>query len=65
MKMADVRKKARATGVEAGKLGKKELILAIQAAEGNEQCFGSGRRDCAQAGCCWRGDCLPEDKRAV
>lgn len=58
MKVADIRKKAKSLGVESGKLGKKELVRAIQAAEGNPQCFDSGRADCSEAKCCWRSDCL-------
>lgn len=58
VKMADVKKKAKAAGVGTANRDKKGLILAIQAAEGNPQCFGSGRSECVETKCCWRDDCL-------
>lgn len=58
MKVADIRKKAKSLGVETGKLARKDLVRAIQAAEGNPQCFDSGRNDCPEMKCCWRKDCI-------
>ena len=60
MKMPDIKKKAKALGVAAGIGSKKaDLIRAIQRAEGNTACFGSGDRSCPQMTCCWRSDGLP------
>lgn len=58
MKVNDVRKKARAAGVDAAKMKKAELIRAIQSAEGSFPCFGTAPAECDQMDCCWRGDCL-------
>ena len=58
MKVNDVRKKARAAGVGAGKMKKADLIRAIQSAEGNVPCFGTALGGCDQIDCCWREDCL-------
>ncbi len=65
MKVADIKKKAKGMGIEAGKLGKKDLVRAIQTAEGNPACFDSGVRDCAQMKCCWRDDCQVQGKLAL
>lgn len=58
MKVTDIKKKAKSLGVEPGKMAKTDLVRAIQAAEGNPQCFDSGRPECAEAKCCWRMDCI-------
>ena len=56
----EVRKRAKKLGVAANNNAKKgEIIRAIQAAEGNPQCFGTGVAEfCNQEKCCWRPDCL-------
>lgn len=56
----EIRKRAKKLGLSPAKTAKKgEIIIAIQAAEGNSQCFGTGRAvDCGQERCCWRPDCL-------
>lgn len=36
------------------------LIRKIQVAQGNPQCFATGKRSCEQAACPWREDCLPK-----
>jgi len=59
LKMPEIKKKAKTLGVEAGKLKKAELILAIQKAEGNTPCFGTGTPACPYLACCWREDCIP------
>jgi len=58
MKMQEVRKRAKQKGVKA-RVGitKRDLIRAIQKAEGNPQCFDAGEKDCPELECCWRGDC--------
>lgn len=61
MRMSEVRAKAKAVGLDPGKMKKTELICAIQKAEGFTVCFGSGRPDCPYTDCCFRSDCI-EDK---
>lgn len=59
MKMADVRKKAKALGIKTSRKSKGDVIREIQAAEGNIVCFGKAGDHCDQHNCCWRDDCLP------
>ena len=58
MDLADIKAKAQALGLIPGKLKKAELILAIQSAEKNTPCFGSGTPACPHMVCCWRIDCI-------
>lgn len=59
MRMSDIEKKARNLGIkDSWKYSKKELIKAIQKAEGNFDCFGTAAAYCDQWVCCWRSDCL-------
>ena len=58
MKLPDIKKKAQATGVNPGKMKKGDLIRAIQKAEGNPSCFGTGTSACPYLDCCWREDCI-------
>lgn len=60
MSIIEIKKKAKELGVAMSKSAKKgEIIRAIQAAEGNSQCFGTGiAKTCSQLNCCWRPDCL-------
>jgi hypothetical protein len=59
MKMEDIRKKARKLGINTGKMGKAELIHAIQRTEGNTPCFGnSNNGNCPYTNCCFRSDCF-------
>jgi len=58
MRLSDIEKKARAMGLkDTWKFSRKELILMIQKAEGNEPCFGTDA-SCDQLACCWRNDCI-------
>lgn len=58
MKLEEIKKIAKLHDIKAGKLKKTELVRAIQAAEGNDTCFESGKAsECGQAGCLWRADC--------
>ncbi len=58
MKVQEIREIAERMGIKAGKMKKADLIRAIQQAEGNENCFETGRVDtCGQDHCLWRGDC--------
>jgi hypothetical protein len=62
MNMNEVRNRARAAGIAAGKIRKAELIRIMQRTEGNMECFGAEWRfDCSQLGCCWRNDCLTKN----
>ena len=56
MKMQDVRKIAKGMGLKTNG-SKAAVITRIQAAEGNDTCFGT-RTTCPQMNCCWRKDCL-------
>ncbi len=59
MRLSDVEKRARASGVtDTWKFSKKELIRLIQRKEGNTDCFADGRVNCAEAACCWRSECM-------
>ncbi len=61
MRMSEVRAKAKALGIDPGKMKKGELVCTIQKAEGFAACFGSGKQDCPYTDCCFRSDCI-EDK---
>ncbi len=58
MTLAQIKKKAKAMGIDPGKMKKADLIRAIQKAEGYTACFGRGQADCPYLDCCWREDCL-------
>ena len=36
------------------------LIRRIQVAEGNSDCFATGRKTCDQSACRWRKECMSE-----
>lgn len=57
MKMQQIREIAKEKSVKAGKMGKIELIRAIQRAEGNNDCFAGNVSGCDQLNCLWREDC--------
>ncbi|MCI5212414.1 MAG: hypothetical protein D3910_27350 [Candidatus Electrothrix sp. ATG2] len=59
MKMKKIRQKAEELGLDAANMKKKDLIRAIQVAEGNFPCFRTENDSCDQINCCWRRDCLP------
>jgi hypothetical protein len=63
MKTTEIRERGKALGLGLpARMRKGEMIRAIQRAEGNQECFGAPWRfDCAQHGCCWRGDCLTRE----
>ncbi|MEI6564244.1 MAG: SAP domain-containing protein [bacterium] len=58
MNINDIKAKAKVLGIALGKLKKTELILAIQKAENNTPCFGTGTAACPYINCCWRKDCI-------
>ena len=58
MTMPEIKMKAKALRIIPGKMKKTELIHAIQAAEGNTQCFGWSNGQCTNIDCCFMKDCL-------
>jgi hypothetical protein len=65
MQMAEVKKRAEGLDLKPGKMGKTDLIHAIQNKEGNVPCFQTGLDSCDQFNCCWRDDCLPASGTAT
>jgi hypothetical protein len=58
MNMQQLREIAKEHGVKPGSLKKIELVQAVQVAEGNEACFGTGKAaHCGQEECLWKVDC--------
>lgn len=58
MKMEEVKEVAKGLGIKPGKMKKGDLIKEIQRAEGNEECYNSGKAaSCGQDACAWREDC--------
>ncbi len=58
MKLQQVKEIAQQRGIKPGRLKKAEIIQAIQAAEGNSQCYNTQSvESCGQSQCLWRGDC--------
>lgn len=61
MKMQEIRIIAKKKGVRQSRMGKADLIRAIQRAEGNFDCFGTAvEEECDQESCLWREDCFFE-----
>jgi len=59
MNMQQIKEIAKEHGVKPGSLKKMELIQAVQSAEGNEACFGTGMAEqCGQDDCLWKEDCI-------
>ncbi len=58
MKMGEVRKMAKKHKINSFGKSKKDLILEIQRAEGNFDCFGKANTFCDQHKCCFRSLCL-------
>jgi len=58
MKLEEIKEMAKQHQIKTARMKKAELVRAIQQAEGNEQCFDSGKTDaCGQEMCLWREDC--------
>lgn len=58
MTLVELKEIAKQHNIKAGKMKKADLIRAIQSAEGNEQCFDTGKSaQCGQEECLWRDDC--------
>lgn len=59
MKIQEIKKIAKTKGIKATNMKKTELILTIQRAESNFDCYGSAVSGfCDQFNCLWREDCL-------
>jgi hypothetical protein len=59
MTIQEVRSIAKTLGIKTARMSKADIIRAIQAAEGNFDCYGSPADGyCDQEDCIWREDCL-------
>ena len=59
MKIDEIKEIAKQHNIKAGKMKKADLVRAIQDAENNELCFGTGKANsCGQNTCMWREDCV-------
>jgi hypothetical protein len=59
--MTEVRASAKSLGVPSFGKSKRELIRAIQRAEGNFDCYGTAFSGfCDQEGCRWHAECLAD-----
>jgi hypothetical protein len=64
MRIQDVRAVGKQKGIDSARMGKADIIRAIQSAEGNYACYGSAAEGiCDQPACAWRDDCLAEAGR--
>ena len=64
METKEIRTIARKRGIVPGKMGRTDLVRAIQREEGNFDCFGTATEEvCDQEGCMWREDCFFESTR--
>ena len=58
MKLDQIREIAKKMNIKAGAKKKRDLVRAIQSAEGNRECFdNSESHSCQQDECLWREDC--------
>jgi len=63
MHIQDIRYIARNMGLRTGRITKKELILSVQAQEGNFPCFATAADGiCNQDRCLWREECFMHAK---
>lgn len=59
MNFNEIKRKAKALGINSYRMKKTELIQAIQRAENNIDCYGTDRvGHCGENDCLWRPDCL-------
>ena len=56
--LPEIRMKAKALGIDPGKMKKPELIHTIQVTEGYSPCFGTSGGHCDYTDCCFIKDCL-------
>jgi hypothetical protein len=58
MTIQETRKIAKSWGIKTANMKKADIIRAIQQAEGNCDCYNTGRvQACGQNACLWREDC--------
>jgi hypothetical protein len=58
-KYNEIQKMAKNMGINTFQMKKKDMILAIQRAENNMECFGTSRVEyCQELSCLWRDDCI-------
>ena len=63
MNMQEIRGRAKDYGIKTSRVGKEDLIRAIQLSEGNFNCFASAvDGECDQLNCVWRDDCFESAK---
>jgi hypothetical protein len=63
VKYSEIQKMAKTMGINTYQMKKNDVILAIQRAENNIECFGTGRVDyCQELSCLWREDCVSLNK---
>ncbi len=61
MNYNEIRKMAKDLNINAFRMKKKDLILAIQQAENNIPCYGTERVSyCQEDTCLWKDDCFSE-----
>jgi hypothetical protein len=61
MDIQEIRQIAGQLGINPTRMGKTDLIQAIQRAEGIADCFGfAAAEECEEESCLWREDCLFE-----
>lgn len=59
MNYNEIRKMAKNMDIYTHRMKKPELILAIQRAENNIECFGTPRVDyCNEGSCLWKDECI-------
>jgi hypothetical protein len=58
-KYNEIQKMAKNIGINTFQMKKKDMILAIQRAENNIECFATARVEyCQELKCLWRDDCI-------
>ena len=63
MKYKEIQKMAKNIRINTFQMKKNDMILAIQRAENNIECFGTGRVEyCQELSCLWREDCVSLNK---
>lgn len=64
MKIQELRAVGKARAIKTARMGKADIIRAIQRDEGNFPCFETAvDGNCDQGACAWREDCLPESTK--
>ena len=59
MKYSQIQKMAKNMGINTYQMKKNDMILSIQRAENNIECFGTVRVEhCQELSCLWREDCV-------